>query len=311
MIHELIGINNNTVDLQGREEVPEEMKKITLSADNDEFYKLNMYANFGEIGQTIQNLVKNFQEKVKGHQKLDSINDIKDFVTSYPEFKKMSGTVSKHVALVSELSKEVKNNALLDISELEQNIACGTENNLNQLLEVLNLPNIRQKDALRLVALYSIRWGQEVDKSLEKLCRSVKGVSRKEVYDVIQVANKYSRLKSRYLFEEKATVFAPNFFKGLKGAENVYTQHSPLVSKQLLPDIIRGKQRSDLNYLRQAEPTGKVIVFVIGGITYEESRSVAMFNKENASNVVLGGTSILNFDSFLQTMNEACISTEQ
>jgi hypothetical protein len=32
----------------------------------------------------------------------------------------MSGTVSKHVALVGELSKEVKENSLLDVSECEQ-----------------------------------------------------------------------------------------------------------------------------------------------------------------------------------------------
>ena len=71
------------VDLQGRQDVPDEMKKMTLSADLDELYRLNMYVNFGEIGSTIQNLVKSFQEKVKNQQKLDSINDIKDFVTRH------------------------------------------------------------------------------------------------------------------------------------------------------------------------------------------------------------------------------------
>ena len=30
MIHELIGIHNNTVDLQGRPDVPDEMRKMTL-----------------------------------------------------------------------------------------------------------------------------------------------------------------------------------------------------------------------------------------------------------------------------------------
>jgi len=53
-------------------------------------------------------------------QNIESIGDIKDFVSNYPEFKKMSGTVSKHVALVGELSREVKENDLLEISECEQ-----------------------------------------------------------------------------------------------------------------------------------------------------------------------------------------------
>ena len=64
---------------------------------------------------------------MKGHKQIDSINDIKDFVSSYPEFKKMSGTVNKHVALLSELSKEVKENRLMEISECEQTLACGPD----------------------------------------------------------------------------------------------------------------------------------------------------------------------------------------
>ena len=54
------------------------------------------------------------------------------------------------------------------------------------------------------------------------------------------------------------------------------------------------------------EATNKIVVFIIGGITYEETRAVAMFNKENSSNVILGGTSILNYDSFMQSITEAC-----
>ena len=64
MIHELLGTMNNKVDLSGREDVSDDLKQLTLSATTDEFYRHNMYANFGEIGQTIQKLVQSFQEKV-------------------------------------------------------------------------------------------------------------------------------------------------------------------------------------------------------------------------------------------------------
>ena len=64
MIHELIGTKNNTIDLTARDDVADELRQLTLSASTDEFYRHNMYANFGEIGQTIQKLVQNFQEKV-------------------------------------------------------------------------------------------------------------------------------------------------------------------------------------------------------------------------------------------------------
>ena len=66
-------------------------------------------------------------------QSIDSISDIKEFVSNYPEFKKMSGTVSKHVAVLGELSREVKENAMLDVSECEQTLVCGMDKVILQL----------------------------------------------------------------------------------------------------------------------------------------------------------------------------------
>ena len=46
---------------------------------------------------------------------------------NYPQFKKMSGTVSKHVTVVSELSRLVSERCLLDVSEVEQDLACQND----------------------------------------------------------------------------------------------------------------------------------------------------------------------------------------
>lgn len=43
---------------------------------------------------------------------------------NYPQFKKMSGTVAKHVTLVGELSRLVSANNLMEMSETEQLLAC-------------------------------------------------------------------------------------------------------------------------------------------------------------------------------------------
>lgn len=119
--------------------------------------------------------------------------------------------------------------------------------------------------------------------------------------------NKFSRIRSISLFEDKSTPF--NFMQGLRGTDNVYTQHRTFLAKDILPDIIKGRMRPDLEYLDGAVIDGTirpVIVFMIGGITYEESRSVHVVNKEFGSNVVLGGTSVLNYDSFLKDLKLAC-----
>lgn len=48
---------------------------------------------------------------------------MKRFVEEYPEFRKLGGNVSKHVALVGELSRLVSKEKLLEIGEVEQGLA--------------------------------------------------------------------------------------------------------------------------------------------------------------------------------------------
>ena len=57
------------------------------------------------------------------------------FVENYPQFKKMSGTVSKHVTVVGELSRIVGTHGLMDVSECEQELVCQSEH--SQSLQVL------------------------------------------------------------------------------------------------------------------------------------------------------------------------------
>ena len=49
--------------------------------------------------------------------------------------QKMSGTVSKHVTVVGELSRLVSSHALLAISECQQELVCGSDHSAN--LQVL------------------------------------------------------------------------------------------------------------------------------------------------------------------------------
>jgi vacuolar protein sorting-associated protein 45 len=83
-----------------------------------------MYLNLGDLGANIKSYVEEYQVKTKSSINIESIADMKRFVEEYPEFRKLSGNVSKHVALVSELSRLVEKENLLEVSELEQSLAC-------------------------------------------------------------------------------------------------------------------------------------------------------------------------------------------
>lgn len=49
------------------------------------------------------------------------------FIENYPQFRKLSGTVSKHVAVVSELSRLVSEYHLMAVSECEQDLVTGSD----------------------------------------------------------------------------------------------------------------------------------------------------------------------------------------
>jgi len=140
MVHHLLGINNGRVDLSDVPDIRPELREIVLSQDQDPFFKKNMYLNFGDLGSNIKDYVEQYQSKTQSNAGIESIADMKRFIEEYPEFRKLSGNVSKHVTLVSELSRRVGTENLLEISELEQSIACN-DNHAADLKVCLHLPS--------------------------------------------------------------------------------------------------------------------------------------------------------------------------
>ncbi|XP_058016648.1 vacuolar protein sorting-associated protein 45 isoform X1 [Ahaetulla prasina] len=316
MVHELLGINNNRIDLSRVPGISKDLREVVLSAENDEFYANNMYLNFAEIGSNIKNLMEDFQrKKPKEQQKLESIADMKAFVENYPQFKKMSGTVSKHVTVVGELSRLVSERNLLEVSEAEQELACQNDHSgaLQSIRRLLQNPRVTEMDAVRLVMLYALHYERHSSNSLPGLMLDLKnrGVPerlRKLVPAITEYGGK--RVRSSDLFSPKdAVAITKQFLKGLKGVENVYTQHQPLLH-ETLDQLIKGKLKDNqYPYLGPSSLRDRpqdIIVFIIGGATYEEALTVYNLNRTTPGvRIVLGGTTVHNTRSFLEEVSAA------
>lgn len=176
MVHELLTINNNRVNLSDINGIPKDLKEVVLSAEQDEFYATNMYSNFGEIGVQIKNLMDEFQKKAKDQRKVESIADMKNFVETYPQFKKMSGTVTKHVTVIGELSNLTTRRQLFEVSELEQEIACKADHSaqLQRIKKLVSDDRITIHDALKLVALYALRYERHANCDTSGLLQTIK-----------------------------------------------------------------------------------------------------------------------------------------
>ncbi|KAL3866037.1 hypothetical protein ACJMK2_043378 [Sinanodonta woodiana] len=315
MVHELLGIYNNRINLSNVPGVSRDLQEVVLSAEHDEFYANNMYLNFGEIGTNIKELMEDFQSKSQSHAKVESISDMKAFIENYPQFKKMSGTVAKHVTVVGELSRLVGKQNLLEVSEAEQELACQDDHSasLQKIKALLSNDKVTQLDMLRLVMLYALRYESHSNNDVSGLVETLKrkGISDKHrtmVSAVLEFGGRKAR-GSDLFGSQDPVAFTKKLFKGLKGVENVYTQHKPLLNS-ILDQLIKGKlKEAAYPYLGTSQLKDRpqeIIVFYIGGTTYEESLSVLQLAKSSPGvRIILGGTSVHNLKSFLEEISAA------
>ncbi|KAI9548420.1 vacuolar protein sorting-associated protein 45 [Dissostichus eleginoides] len=219
----------------------------------------------------------------------------------------MSGTVSKHVTVVGELSRLVAERQLMEVSETEQELSCQSDHsNAQQSVrrQLLN-PRLSELDCVRLVMLYALRYERHSNSILPGLMEELsrRGVSerhRRMVKAVVEYGGKRVR-GSDLIAPSDAVAITKQFFKGLKGVENVYTQHQPLVH-DTLDQLIKGRLKdSQFPYLGASTLRDRpqdIIVFMIGGATYEEALSVYNLNRSMPGvRIVLGGSCIHNTKS--------------
>merc|ERR1719350_226656 len=151
MVHELLGIHNNRLDLSKVPGVREELKEVVMSCTQDSFFNDNMLANFGDLGVNIKNYVEQYQQTTKNSAKIESIEEMQRFVDEYPQFRQLSGNVSKHVAVVHEISRQVEQQGLLEASQVEQEIACSENRHehFRAMCELIDLPRTTNMERLR------------------------------------------------------------------------------------------------------------------------------------------------------------------
>ncbi|KAL8435826.1 hypothetical protein ACSSS7_002203 [Eimeria intestinalis] len=309
MVHELLSIRHNRVDLHKVPSVSEDLKEVVLSTTQDEFYKANCFSNFGDLGVAVKQHVNEYQEKTKTHAQIASLEAMRNFLEQYPECKKMSGSVFKHVTIIHELSRLVQERQLLSVSELEQDLATreARTEHVKSVMQFLRNPDITNMDKLRLVLLYAIRY--EGDPSVEPLKGELRraGVDAEEVL-LVDAITQYSSAANRSgdLLQNKSllAVAKNSITKGLQGVTNVYTQHKSRLKESTYPVLTAHQCGGPTSSGSFKEKLQMVVVFVVGGATYEEERDMDELARATGVSIILGGSTMLNSRSFLADVSQ-------
>lgn len=323
MVHECLGITKNRCRLR----TPSEPKKpavegedpldeVALSSDNDDFFLHNMFLNWGEVCQNIRHLMEKVKLVDPGGKEIKSLEDMKRILENFPQFKQMKMMVSKHVAVLEQLAGIVKARKLIEVSTLEQEIVCKSDHGsvLGRIHSFIDNPESRELDKLKITMLYALRYEGQPSNATNDLLAKLEhqGVDRHAIA-LIPALLRYAggTQRSADIFGEGGSWMdrmgrlGERIATGLKGVENIFTMHKPHLNT-IINDMLASKlsevdypAMSDSAAVRQ-RPT-HIIVFYVGGATYEEAAAIAKMNIENPSIcVILGGTTVHNSASFLE-----------
>eukprot|EP01122_Echinamoeba_exundans_P017250 TRINITY_DN9037_c0_g1_i1.p1 TRINITY_DN9037_c0_g1~~TRINITY_DN9037_c0_g1_i1.p1 ORF type:complete len:592 (-),score=120.05 TRINITY_DN9037_c0_g1_i1:57-1802(-) len=337
LVHHFVGIENNRINMANIPGVHEDLKiGVTLSPLQDSFYKDHMYSDFGVIGDAIQALSQQLQRQTNSKDKIQNIEDVKKFLTEFPELKKLSGSVSKHVALIGEIQRQTKMRQMFDCSELEQELSAehDLEAHVAKMKGILTgegrqdeitgqpLPfkPLLKEDAIRLVLLFTLRYESEAAGEIQQFTQILQ--QRYELttaqQGLVQLIKAYAGVQARSpsvdLFDTNNTLknLTNTFTKGLvpgSAPQNAFQRHKPLIEK--LAQIISDNALSDVDF-PFAGPVGnqrpvEVLFFIVGGATYEEAALVHKLNQPSnptKTQYLLGGTSITSPYTFLRELEQ-------
>ena len=133
---------------------------------------------------------------------------------------------------------------LLEISELEQELVSGGDlkDMVKEVSDVIQSEKTSLEDAMRLCMLFALRFEASSSSSVRSMVALLRRRGGEREARLVQSLQRHAGTNVRKgdLFAEQNNAtknITGKLFKGLKGVENVYTQHSPLV-KQITEDCL-------------------------------------------------------------------------
>ncbi|GMH43449.1 hypothetical protein BSKO_11371 [Bryopsis sp. KO-2023] len=326
MVHELVGVEDNKVKLDKQKNIPKEFREVVFSALHDDFFRQHMYSNYGDLALAVKEMVETFKGEAEGNKQIQTIEDMRKFVMQYSDYSQKQRNVTKHVNIVSVVSDMVQSRSLMEYSEVEQDLAfsanASASGTQDAVIKLLQNPGATPMDKLRVVMLYALRFESDRERVKQLTYRlSLEGVDDRwiEVVDLLISYAGKSRRRGDLYGNRNVFSRAKKMVKAIQGVENVYTQHTPLLNETLRLLISNDLSTESYPYASEVReelahwqsqfkksPPKDIIVFMVGGTTYEEAKAVAEFNDSNPNvRVILGGSGVVNSSILMEALKSS------
>eukprot|EP00656_Telonema_subtile_P026265 TRINITY_DN2823_c0_g1_i1.p1 TRINITY_DN2823_c0_g1~~TRINITY_DN2823_c0_g1_i1.p1 ORF type:complete len:638 (+),score=230.44 TRINITY_DN2823_c0_g1_i1:131-2044(+) len=320
MLHEYIGIRQNTVDLRGlpgaksgmRDGVdhPEEHMFVLCPGwgpptdegpndpSQDDFYAGHMYADYATVGEHLAQEIEEYQKKTSPGQinKSEvSIEDLQNLAAKMPEIRRASGIISKHLDFLQQFKKQIDSRHIWDGSVIEQEMSAEPDLSAgdarDRIVDYVQAHRVHSNDLLKLILIWCLKYNK-IDETLMGLLEQQ--ADDKEVARMMALPERLLNYAGRdkrdavwnNLFVKRSTRDKmKSMFKRLKDApEDVsdFLRHKPLLI-DLLDKVFAGtldEESFPVKCGNHVVHPKEVIVFVVGGCTYAEAAAVDAYNKK-------------------------------
>ena len=312
-LHEILGIKNNVIELK-KGDVNDKPEKYVISdvESIDKFYSKYKFADYGTVANAVQQEADKLKNENDMLNKDSSIEELRKIIDQLPEKKKESMAITKHYKLFYSISEYVTKHKLMDLSKIEQDISVNDnkKEQFNQIVQIISDPKVQHLDKCKLYLLYMLRY--ENDSSVNNLKNIMIENKLGDWVTYGDALLKYAGKQKRSLdcFQDKDILSKGKKFimNALgQGNENAFMQHISYLNgivERLLKGRSRENETFNINLNSMNEPkVNNLIIFVFGGITFEETRDLTLLGNQLGVNIICGGTNIINSKSFLAEMS--------
>jgi hypothetical protein len=264
-----------------------------------------------DAGDWIADRARRHNERVSGVQKLtegggtleELAGRVQEALVNHAE----PLFVQNHRDLYHAVFSEIARQGLFDLAQIEQMIISGSGDDTDLILRTIQQPTVSPANALRLALVYALRCEDKPD-AIEAV-RSGLAEKARWAEGELNYFETLSRIAGRRNRGEYGEIFSRGgllkFVAGLrelKSQEGQFERYKAPIAGIL--SAIKEGRLSDSAFRpvddrRAKGALRKVLVFFVGGATYEDHR-VATGASTDGWDVVVGGTTVHNAASFLK-----------
>jgi len=331
MTYDLLGIDNDVYHYEtgGGESVDKEV----LLDENDDLWVENRHKHIAIVSQEVTRGLKKFSEQKKMPSDAKSIKDLSQLIKRMPQYQKELNKFSTHFHLAEECMRRYQN-GVDKLCKVEQDLSMGMDADGERVKDPMKLmvpllidPAVKTEDRLRLILLYIISKNGITDENLNKLLQHANiSMSEKDTLTnasllglnitIDQGRKRVWTPSRRERINEQvyqSSRWVPQVKDIMEDAieDKLDIKHFPFLAGRQVTQPYRaptsaryGQWHKDQRY-SQMRSGPRLIVFIVGGVTYSEMRcAYEVTRAQKAWEIVIGADQILTPEKFLGNLRD-------